>query len=318
MSTATPCGYALRVDGHLDRHRRSRFGDLELIYHDDGTPTLAGAVADQSQLHGLLAGLRDIGATSCPSDRSTSRTPTSGHRRRRSTAWSGSARTERLTLRPAHEDDAEPTWRFRRQESVGRWLTAVSHSLEDYRATFENPDRLAKTLIVERDGEVIGDLMLKIEDAWAQTEVAVWARGVQAELGWVLDPAHTGHGYETEAVRELLRLSFDELDPRRVVARCFSDNEASWRLMERLGMRRELHAVRESLHRSGRARTSTATPCSRANGTPKTDVCDRMAISPRRRSSATSGSDRVGSPANGLTDQREDRTFAGCAEGRTA
>jgi RimJ/RimL family protein N-acetyltransferase len=74
---------------------------------------------------------------------------------------------------------------------------------------------------------------------------------IQAELGWVLDPAHTGHGYETEAVRELLRVCFDELDLRRVVAKCFSDNEASWRLMERLGMRRELHAVRESLHRSG-------------------------------------------------------------------
>ena len=159
--------------------------------------------------------------------------------------------TERLTLRPAREDDAEPTWRFRRQESVGRWLTAVPHSLEDYRAMFEEPDRLATTLIVERDGEVIGDLMLKIEDAWAQTEVAPRARGVQAELGWVLDPAHAGHGYETEAVRGLLRLCFDELDLRRVVARCFSDNEVSWRLMERLGMRRELHAVRESLDRSG-------------------------------------------------------------------
>ena len=67
----------------------------------------------------------------------------------------------------------------------------------------------------------------------------------------VLDPAYTGHGYDTEAVRELLRLCFDELDLRRVVAKCFADNEASWRLMERLGMRRELHAVRESLHRSG-------------------------------------------------------------------
>jgi hypothetical protein len=63
MSTATPYGYALRVDGHLDRHWRSRFGDLELTHHDDGTSTLAGPVADQSQLHGLLAGLRDIGAT---------------------------------------------------------------------------------------------------------------------------------------------------------------------------------------------------------------------------------------------------------------
>jgi RimJ/RimL family protein N-acetyltransferase len=116
---------------------------------------------------------------------------------------------------------------------------------------FEEPDRLATILIVERDGEVIGELMLRVEDAWAQTEVARPARGVQAELGWALDPAHSGHGYATEAVRELLRLCFDELDLRRVVARCFSGNEASWRLMERLGMRRELHAVRASLHRSG-------------------------------------------------------------------
>jgi RimJ/RimL family protein N-acetyltransferase len=37
-----------------------------------------------------------------------------------------------------------------------------------------------------------------------------------------------------------------------VTANCFADNVASWRLMERVGMRRELHAVRESLHRSGK------------------------------------------------------------------
>ncbi len=74
---------------------------------------------------------------------------------------------------------------------------------------------------------------------------------MQAELGWVLDPEHTGHGYATEAVRGLLRLCFDDLGLRRVTAVCFADNEASWRLMERVGMRRELHTVRDSLHRSG-------------------------------------------------------------------
>jgi RimJ/RimL family protein N-acetyltransferase len=37
-----------------------------------------------------------------------------------------------------------------------------------------------------------------------------------------------------------------------VTANCFLENDASWRLMERLGMRRELHTRRESLHRSGR------------------------------------------------------------------
>jgi RimJ/RimL family protein N-acetyltransferase len=36
-----------------------------------------------------------------------------------------------------------------------------------------------------------------------------------------------------------------------VTALCFADNDASWRLMERIGMRREQHTVAESLHRDG-------------------------------------------------------------------
>ena len=93
--------------------------------------------------------------------------------------------------------------------------------------------------------------MLAIEDSWAQSEVADQARGVQAELGWCLDPDHGGQGYATEAVGWLVRLCFDTLGLRRVTANCFADNTASWRLMERIGMRREIYAVRESLHRSG-------------------------------------------------------------------
>jgi hypothetical protein len=37
----------------------------------------------------------------------------------------------------------------------------------------------------------------------------------------------------------------------RVTANCFLDDTTSWSLMERVGMRRELQGVRESLHRSG-------------------------------------------------------------------
>jgi RimJ/RimL family protein N-acetyltransferase len=110
---------------------------------------------------------------------------------------------------------------------------------------------MGKTLVIERDGQIIGDLMIAPEDPWAQVEVADQARGVQAEIGWCLDPASEGHGYATEAVQELLRVCFEDLGLRRVVAHCFADNEPSWRLMERVGMRREAHTVRESLHRSG-------------------------------------------------------------------
>jgi RimJ/RimL family protein N-acetyltransferase len=159
--------------------------------------------------------------------------------------------TARLTLRPATLADLEATWAFRRLPEVSQWLTRGPATIEPYRTSFEDPASLAKTLVIEREGLVIGDLMLDVGDAWAQDEVKEQARGVQAELGWVLHPDHAGQGYATEAVRELIRLCFEDLGLRRVTANCFADNEASWRLMERLGMRRELHAVHESLHRSG-------------------------------------------------------------------
>ena len=160
-------------------------------------------------------------------------------------------RTKRLTIRPAGVDDAEATWRIRSIPEVSHWLTREADDRERYARNFADPERLAKTLVVERDGVVVGDLMLTVEDGWAQAEVADRARGVQAELGWVIDPAHAGQGFATEAARALLRICFEDLGLRRVTAQCFADNVASWRLMEKLGMRRETHSVRESLHRSG-------------------------------------------------------------------
>jgi hypothetical protein len=55
--------YEFRVEGHLDDHRSAWLGDLTITRHHDGTSTLTAPVADQAQLHGVPARLRDIGAT---------------------------------------------------------------------------------------------------------------------------------------------------------------------------------------------------------------------------------------------------------------
>lgn len=159
-------------------------------------------------------------------------------------------RTERLVIRPATPDDVDATWAFRRLPEVVDWVTHDVQPRDEYAEMFLAPDRIASTLVVELDGAVVGDLMIRIEDAWAQAEVKDRAVGSQAELGWVLDPAYGGQGLATEAVAELLRICFEDLGLRRVTALCFADNEPSWRLMERLGMRREAHNVAESLHRT--------------------------------------------------------------------
>jgi len=56
-------GYELRLEGHLDEHWSTWFDGLTLRHESDGTTTLRGSVTDQAELHGLLAKVRDLGAT---------------------------------------------------------------------------------------------------------------------------------------------------------------------------------------------------------------------------------------------------------------
>lgn len=220
--------YAIRVDGHLDDHWSAWLGDLDLTRDDDGTTTLTVSVADQAQLHGVLAGLRDIGVVLTEVRTARPCRP----------VLDRPLHTERLTLRPATAADAGPTGSLRRLAPVDEWRTARPAG---HREWCSEPARLAATVIVvlghDAAAPIIGDLILRRADA-------------QAELGWVLDPAYPDHA--VEALRELLRHCFQELGLRRVTADCFLDDDRSWRLVERAGMRRERHAVRASLHRSGR------------------------------------------------------------------
>ena len=58
-----PAHYELRVGGHFDEKWSTWFDGMALRREADGTTTLRGLVADQAALHGLLAKVRDIGAS---------------------------------------------------------------------------------------------------------------------------------------------------------------------------------------------------------------------------------------------------------------
>lgn len=166
-------------------------------------------------------------------------------------------RTPRLEIRRASPDDLDAIWEYRRLPEVNRWLGLAPETREAFREIYLEPERLATLFSIVllpddgADAAVIGDVMIKIGDGWAQREVADEARGVEAELGWVLSPAFTGRGYATEAIRAVIDVCFGRLGLRRVHAGCFADNEPSWRLMERIGMRREEFSRKTALHRSG-------------------------------------------------------------------
>ena len=56
-----PTSYVITIRGHLDHHWSVWFEGLTITNGDNGEALLAGPVADQAALHGLLAKIRDLG-----------------------------------------------------------------------------------------------------------------------------------------------------------------------------------------------------------------------------------------------------------------
>lgn len=69
-------------------------------------------------------------------------------------------------------------------------------------------------------------------------------RGVtqSGSLGYWMGARYAGRGYMTDAVRTLLRFSFNTLRLHRVEAACLPHNAASIRLLEKVGFQREGYA----------------------------------------------------------------------------
>jgi RimJ/RimL family protein N-acetyltransferase len=151
--------------------------------------------------------------------------------------------TQRLVLRPLRYGDEKDVLDYRHRADVCHYLP--SDQLTEATVTDFITERMGLTqiagdgdrliLAVELDGQVIGDLLVRGGQVTDQ----------QAEIGWVLHPDRQGHGYATEAARELINLSFGDLRMHRVWAQLDPRNTASAKLCERLGMVREAH-LRES------------------------------------------------------------------------
>ena len=88
-------------------------------------------------------------------------------------------------------------------------------------------------LAVVLNGKVIGDVPLTVTDPYAR----------QGTIGFTFNPRFTGRGYATRAVAAALGFGFVQLGLHRIDATTDVRTERSWRLMERVGMRREAHFV---------------------------------------------------------------------------
>lgn len=137
--------------------------------------------------------------------------------------------TDRLILRNFAPGDVEDVYAFMSLES-----TALHEAFEPYTHAqceeavrrWQSNDRVwAVELAAE--GKVIGSLNYSPQEYGA------------FEIGYDLHEAYGRKGYATEACRVLVEHIFLVEGGRRITAGCNAGNEASWRLLERLGFRRE-------------------------------------------------------------------------------
>lgn len=149
--------------------------------------------------------------------------------------------TDRLLLRRFRGDDAETFAAYRSHPDVARyqsWTAPVpvevaAATVEEF-ATLDphSPGWFQYAIELSSTSTLIGDIGVNLH-----------TNLMQADLGFTVSPDHQNRGYATEAVRSVLDRLFVEQGLHRVSAECDARNEASARLLHRLGFRREGHLV---------------------------------------------------------------------------
>lgn len=146
-------------------------------------------------------------------------------------------RTERLLLRPWQESDRDDFASLNADPRVFEHLLgpldrAASDALLDRLRLHAARRSFGVWAAADRESRAfVGMVGLAVVGWEASFTPAV-------EILWRLVPERQGQGLATEAAREALRFAFGELALPRVVSFTVPANERSWRLMERLGMRR--------------------------------------------------------------------------------
>lgn len=156
--------------------------------------------------------------------------------------------TERLLLREYTPDDETAIHEFAsdplvpRYDSWGPNTAEETHGhvlrhMQEQQMWPRDDVTLAAHLRAER--KVVGSVRLWTVDAQNRC----------AEIGYTFNRRYWNSGLATEAAWALLAVAFRVLNVHRVVATCDTRNTGSRRVMEKIGMRREGHFVRDKFQK---------------------------------------------------------------------
>lgn len=149
-------------------------------------------------------------------------------------------KTENLVIRAFERKDLEMFTQYRSQEIVSRYQSWKNYTYQDAFEFFEGMDYstfgtvgkwFQLAIAAHETDELVGDLAVHFIDQ------------DQIEIGFTVSPQHQGQSVATEALSSFLVYVFGELNTHRVVAITDVKNTASYKLLEKLGFRREGHFI---------------------------------------------------------------------------
>lgn len=148
------------------------------------------------------------------------------------------AETDRLILRTIEDGDAALQDRLLNTPTVMARLGGVKelHEIEAKHARARASwaqDGFSFLMMIEKDtGELVGHCGIKrVDNPLARNQG-------DHEIGWLVREDRWRRGYAEEAMRAVLAWAFERVGAPHVVALTSEANVASWKLMEKLGMRR--------------------------------------------------------------------------------
>lgn len=145
--------------------------------------------------------------------------------------------TKRLILRPFKKEDAIDLYAYLKEESVCKYEPYEPFTFNDaiFAAAARADNESFLAVVLKNEDKVIGNLYVGDEGpSYINTK----------NVGYVFNPMYQHKGYATEALSALLYELFINQNMHRVVAYCNQENNASYKLLERVGFRREASRIK--------------------------------------------------------------------------
>jgi len=140
-------------------------------------------------------------------------------------------RGDDVTLRPHSEADVQFLWELVNHPEV--WpslMTYEPYTEAQEREWVENAGEDEGThFLVYAEDDPVGTIGLNgVNETWGL-----------AELGYMIHPDAQGNGYATDAATRLVRYGFEDRRLHKIKANAFGPNEASQRVLEKVGFEKE-------------------------------------------------------------------------------